>query len=389
MTKKISILLVSLFSLQAIQAQPCKTTEDLVKLPGVLKKNTDPSSMTGSTFKAPEKPAAQKTMDAAAEIVKKNFSVQGGEAHYWAMANDREFFDVYSYPSYQLVVAYYQDVCVDGKKTFSSEYTVDFQIRANPEMIFFDAGPNDKEFLQDKAKYGEVPISIFRYLSYPKSWGDKISSGKGMIEDHDGNNYMEHKDAYYIYYITKGDLPLLLPVSRKELLESLLELYEREKLYRNNTIKWKHDQAVKYMAQYEKSGDKVMYQSHLENKQRLEKERAELDSLINIKRGEVEAKLKNESPEWLAKQATHKFHESRYTGDRVMESARFKGFYEGPDANSVYRFNPAVAASKKDRTGEPLFFRVRHRYKVGETFSKQINEGFVRNFDFEALRKLL
>ncbi len=389
MKPKFLLLIASFLAANFLLAQPCKITEDLVKLPGVLKPDLIPGFTRNSTFKPVEGPAVLKTLDASVQIMKKNFSLQGGVAKYWYKANFREHFDVYEYPGYELVVAFYQDVCVDGKKTFSSEYTVDFAIRANHEFIYFDNGPGFIDFYKDKARYGELPISIFTYLSYPPAQAEKMNSGKGYFEEDDGNKFRPHSDVYRRFFILKEGMPLLVPVSRKELLEGLLELYEREKKYHVKRLQAKLDESVRYMAQYEKSGNKSMYQNHLENKQKAEKDLAELDGLINKKKTEVEEKLKAESPEWLAKQATHKFHDTRFTEHTIKESSRFKGFYEGPDANAVYRFNPALAASKKGRTGEPLFFHVRYRYKAGETFSQQITDGFVKNFDFEALRKLL
>lgn len=389
MKPKFILLIASFLAAIFLQAQPCKITEDLVKLPGVLKPDLIPGFTRNSTFLPSEGPAVMKTLDAAVQIMKKNFSLQGGVAKYWYKANFREHFDVYEYPSYELVVAFYQDVCFDGKKTFSSEYTVDFAIRANHEFIYFDNGPGYTDFYEDKTKYGDLPISIFTYLSYPLAQAEKMNSGKGYFEEDDGNKFRKHSDVYRRFFITKEGMPLLVAVSRKELLESLLELYEREKKFHVKRLQAKLDESVRYMAQYEKSENKSMYQNHLENKQKAEKDLADLDGLINKKKAEVEGKLKTESSQWLAAPATHKFHDTRFVGDRIMESSRFKGFYDGPDANTVYRFNPALAATKKTRTGEPLFFYVRYRYKSGETFSQQITDGFVKNFDFEALRKLL
>lgn len=389
MKAKISLLIISLLSFHFLQAQTCLTTEELVTGQGTLVADLIPGFTSNSTFKPTEGPAVLKTLDASVQIMKKNFSFQGGVAKYWYKANFREHFDVYEYPSYELVLAFYQDICVGGKRTFSSEYTVDFAIRANYEFIYFDHGPGFNDFFRDKATYGELPISIFTYLSYPAAQAEKMNSGAGYFEEDDGNKFRPHSDVYRRFFITKEGMPLLVPVSRKELLESLLELYEREKAYHVKRLQAKLDESVRYMAQYEKSGNMSMYQSHLENKEKAEKDMVDLDGQINKKKAEVEDKLKNESAEWLAKQATHKFHDTRFTEHSIQESSRFKGFYEGPDANAVYRFNPTLAASKKGRTGEPLFFHVRYRYKVGELFSQQITDGFVKNFDFEALRQLL
>jgi hypothetical protein len=191
------------------------------------------------------------------------------------------------------------------------------------------------------------------------------------------------------YFVTKADVPVLLPVSRKEFLESLLEFYERERLFHNNRFKRLIEECDRSIERNTKSGNQLMVKTMTEDKQKLQKDWSGMDGLIDTKKKVVEGHLKTESPEWLAKQATHKFFEMRMDDRYIQGSMNFKGFYDGKDKNAIYRFNPALAASKKGKPAEPLFFEVRYRFKEKEKFSQAITDGYMKNFNFDAIRKLL
>jgi len=182
---------------------------------------------------------------------------------------------------------------------------------------------------------------------------------------------------------------VLIPVTRKEFLLSLLECYDREKLFITNRMKIKLDESIRYMAVYEKNGNKAMYQSHLENKQAAEKNLAALDGILRSKRQLAEELLKKDTA-WLQQPATLDPGKRFVFDDRnTRESMAFTGFFSGPTAHTIYRYNPALAAALKTQPAKPIFFQVQYRYKSGEQFSRQITDGFVKGFDFEALRKLL
>jgi hypothetical protein len=288
-------------------------------------------------------------------------------------------------------IGFYQHVCVGGKKINSDEYTVDFNIAVNPDLgskYFLASNPGTDEFYVNRAKMGYLPIPIFRYLSMPSGIGEAINSGKGFFDDAK-NNYSIHTDVYRNWYITKPGSTVLLPVSRKEFLESLLEFYDREKIFITKRMNAKISESVRYMAEYQKSGNKAMYQSHLENKQTAEKTLAETESVLRSKRQLPEELLKKDIA-WLNQPATLDPKKPlQFDNKYTRESMIFTGFFSGPAAKTIYRYNPALAASLKTQPAKPLFFLVQYRFKAEEQFSKQITEGFVRGFDFEGLRKLL
>ena len=122
---------------------------------------------------------------------------------------------------------------MNGKKVKSSEYGVDFNVLDNPRLIHhfpFAFYPSTYDFYVNRPKLGYLSIPLFRYLSIPDSIAKLINSGKGFMEDHYGNNFYPHTDVFRTWYITRPGTTILLPVSRKEFLESLLEFYDREKL---------------------------------------------------------------------------------------------------------------------------------------------------------------
>lgn len=384
-------LLITLLLTSSAFAQPCTKTDDLLSIPGSLKDHTK-TPVGGGRFTAQEKPVAMKTLIAAENLCKKNFSLKGGEASSWFHVEDGGYYDVYKFSSYRLKIGFYQHVCVGGKKINSDEYTVDFNIAVNPDLgnkYFLAPNPGTDEFYINRPKLGYLPIPIFRYLSMPSTEGEAISTGKGFIDNTQGNNYYKHTDVYRNWYITKTGTQVLLPVSRREFLESLLEFYDREKQFITKRMNSKISESVRYMAEYQKSGNKAMYQSHLENKQAAEKTLTELESILSAKRQLPEELLKKETA-WLQQPATlDPKKPMQFDNNYTRESMVFTGFFSGPTAKTIYRINPVIAAALKTQPAKPLFFQVQYRFKSEELFSKQITEGFVKGFDFEGLRKLL
>lgn len=374
-----------------VTAQPCSKNEDLLTIPGSLKDHTK-FPVGGGTFTATEKPVAMKTLIAAENLCKKIFTLNGGEASSWFHREDGGYFDIFPITSYRMKMGFYQHVCVNGKKTNSDEYGVDFNIIVNPGLddhYPLASPPSATEFYQNYPKQGYLPVSIFRYICMPAAMAESINSGKGFTDNTLGNNYKAHTDVYRNWYITKAGTTVLLPVSRKEYLESLLECYDREKLFASKRMKIKLDESIRYMAQYQKSGNQAMYQSHLENKQQAEKSLAGLETIISSKKQPIELLLKKDTA-WLQQPATvDPDNRQRFDDRNTRVSMAFSSFFSGPTAQTIYRYNPAFAAPLKTQPAKPLFFQVQYRYKSQEKFSQQITDTFVKGFDFEALRKLL
>ena len=120
-----------------------------------------------------------------------------------------------------------------------------------------------------------------------------------------------------------------------------------------------------------------------------EKTLAETEALFRNKRQLPEELLKKDTA-WMQQPATlDPKKPMRFDNKYTKESMVFTGFFTGPEANTIYRYNPVLAASLKTQPAKPLFFLVQYRYKAEEQFSQQITDMFVKDFDFEGLRKLL
>jgi uncharacterized sporulation protein YeaH/YhbH (DUF444 family) len=92
-------------------------------------------------------------------------------------------------------------------------------------------------------------------------------------------------------------------VSRKEYLNSLLEYYDREKFLLTKRNDTKIAEAKKYMAEYEKSGNKAMYQSNFEDLQAAQNERTELTNRYTTKKDNIINLLNSKPGDWLQQTA--------------------------------------------------------------------------------------
>lgn len=391
MKKTFALLLCALSSSLLSLAQPCTSSEDLLAVPGWLRDHKH-TPIGGGSFTAAEKGMGMKTLLAVENHCLKNLRVTGGNTDAWFSVWNQSFFDRWRYSSYALSIGFYQFSCVDGKKVNSTEFGVDFNVTANFSLrnkyqLF--SGPTIPLFHQNPALYGEAPITFLRYCRLPASLAGKINSGEPSDETY--GNYIGHTDIVRSWYITKKGEPLLIAVTRKEYLESLIEYYGREKTMRAQTLNRILSESERYMAQYRKSGNASMYRNHEENKQNAEKKLAELDEIFRQKTEQAREPLLNENAAWLQEPATVTPSQHQLCPDDrdARTCLLFTGFATGADAETVYRFNTELAEKNKAQPGKPLFFQVKFRFKKGQKFSQQILEGYVNKFDFEALRSLL
>lgn len=374
-----------------LMAQNCTTNTDLLSIPGSLQDHTK-TPIGGGTFSAIERPVGMKILIAVENLCKKKFVLKGGEAKSWFHIKESGKLDLYKHQEYQYKIGFYQYACVNGSKLNSSEYTVDFTINANTpfkEMLRMPDRYNEVFFYEDNKKYGSSYISLFRYFILKDTEAHKISSGNGYTVNHQGNNFAAHTDVYYNWYITKPGTQLLSVVTRKEYLNSLLEFYQRENDFLSANYTAKLAEAKRYMEQYEKSGNKAMYNSHKENKEQFEIKLRELASVIHLKKQRVEQVLQTESSSWLQTAATLDPGNYDCFNKPTKDCFNFNSFYTGPQAETVYKWNPELVKQSANQPAKPLFFKVQFRFKAGEVFSDAIMNTYVEKFDFDGLRKML
>lgn len=398
----LALLALSSIVISTLNAQECKTTEDLLHTQGILKDHKKtPIQGFVDDFTAAEKSVALKTLNNMESYTIRNFTIQGGHAEAWFNFNEFYYFDTYLHKSYKYKIGFYPFVCVNGIQKNGSEYISDFEITANPSIHYYFKIPSEFESSNSyfdaihKQKSGPQ-IAAFRYLVFPNAnIASTISNGNGYYENDFGDEYNNRRDIYRIWYITNRDKKLLTEVSRKEYLNNLLEYYEREKLLLFDRNDRKIADAKKYITEYEKSGNKVLVKSHLEDQETALNERALLTNRYTTKKQKVLTILSSKSDEWL-QQAARINPEMRDNGycDNSHDFQQwgyftFTGFCENDKAVNVYKWNSEYFKIQLQSPTEPLFFKVSFRYKANTPFTLQIKDNFIEQFDVEPLHKFL
>lgn len=393
MKRIILTIAVSAF-LASAYSQNCISTTELISLPGKLEP-ANPKLPPVSDFSQAEKALVFKTMSQIEPLLKKDFFLEGGTAKYWFHNQpDINYFGQFYCTNYFGQIGFYPYVCVNGKIINASEFTAEFRIMANPDLNknLFDGGAD--YYRDDKKKSGSfIPFCSYQLINDEEA--EKIIGGNGFLDVTHGNNYAKHTDVYRHWYISKPGMPILVKVSRKEFLVSLLEFFEREKKSYSKDFERRKNDAIQYMEKYKANGNNIMFQNSADDKEKAESALETIEANYRAKKQPVENMLKNNDLEWLNQPAVldHKriYCDENY-GDKTQKHAKcfaLESFYEGKNGLTVYQWNPEVFKQSEQKPGKAIFFDVMFRYHAGEDFSENILNNFVRNFDFEALKKLL
>ena len=160
-------------------------------------------------------------------------------------------------------------------------------------------------------------------------------------------------------------------MSRKEYLQSLLEYYEREKIYFQKLI-------AELTA--DRSND-IKYYSNWQ---------ADVDNKISI----VNKALKENTEEWLAKQAiVNKVEDaSQNYKAKLTEQTnynRFWKFYDNENKSQpLYKYNPEYFKAAAASPAKPQFISIAFRYVTMPSSLRMFNN-FIKSFSFEAVKKIL
>ena len=383
-------------------AQNCKANSDLLNDAGNYRDASQtPYGGFVDAFSPAEKKQAVKTLKNLELDIKKVFRINGGNAHAWYHFNEKDLFETYPHSSYTYKIGFYQHVCVNGKKITTDEFTSDFSITANPSIVpYFDIPAEyasyGSGFDGTTQKTGTARIALLRYLAFDKNnQVEYVNSGEGYYDDDHYDSENQFRDIYRCWYIIPKNKKILLEVSRKEYLESMLEFYECD----FNIVSKKYNiqirEANEYMPKYKINGNKAMYQSHLENKQNAEREISNSAMKKEIKKTRIKELLRTQSDEWLKQPAVinPKIRDNRYCDNNSdFEKTgyfTFTEFYIGADGKKVFKWNPEYFKEQTASSAKPLFFKVLFRYKANTPFTLNIKDGFIKNIDFEAIKKIL
>ncbi|GAB3519160.1 hypothetical protein [Emticicia fontis] len=433
--KKYAALLLLLISFGNIYAQkaatsptppvPCQDQAEADRLPGKYTDHTQPKYPFNLKGTATEKAAMTKNLivlEKLEEASRKDFTLTGCVARVsfanWGKTTYRN--ETYTRYGYQLGV--YMNVCHVTEHVVKTvdEYRTVLRVDINP--TFADGqvvpGGTGSFYLSDRnTAHYEIPIDakmgptydkdritnpsrISRYISeavvltsrsnnYKDFHTDflKLINGEGAVENWmSGSRYDKPNPKAYHWIdkhwlITKPGVPLLIPITRKQYLEDLLEYYEIEKA----NFFYSHAEQIKSLAGNTSDFAKKRLAV-------LEADKGLYLSLYEAQRAKVQQILATEKADFLQKPAVVASYGRNITdgNQRVADLGKFFE-QEGEKTIALYQYNPQYFKQAAGDPTKPLLFEVQFRYEISPErgFSERLFNNFMAHYDFEALRKML
>ncbi|OSZ76821.1 hypothetical protein CAP36_10315 [Chitinophagaceae bacterium IBVUCB2] len=400
--KKIMLVSAAMVYIQSSYAQNCKTREELDAAPGqYLTAAQHPWPAARADYfinlkTVADKAIAKKTLEQVEKTEQQSrigFTLTGGNWESTFSSNRYEYAGNTKMGSYYLQTAHYEFFCASGKQKRNSEYGTVLRVYANAIPLntlnrfikrTFDDRMGDKNFGFQYAdwknnlnKPGDKLISLFNYLSCNNtSLLEAINTGQNYFQDVAEEDVKMNTRVPHIYrywFVKKNTtVPMLIPVSRKAYLLSLLEYYEREKLQFVKTI-------TVFTADRDKSGLKQI---------------EEWETAVNEKIDIVKKILATEKEDWLNEQAiTNRtedvYQNSKYKLKEKINYNRFWKFYDGEKKSEpLYQYNPAYFKTSSAGAAAPQFITIAFRY-VTMPSSLRLLHNFTNKFDYAAYVKLL
>ncbi|MFZ4769869.1 MAG: hypothetical protein ACOYLO_06775 [Ferruginibacter sp.] len=387
-------------------AQPCTETADLVKMPGkFFDHNWTATGGHVSSYTSAERNIAVKTMDGLEAIFKKKYFGDGSNGKGSFGYGSGDYFGPQFFGTYEYNIGFYQFFCDNGKTATQHEFGTSIDIAANKLIYPALHVPNELSFAEAKFYSGgnrkdrNRLIPLFTYITFQSpDEEEKIMNGSGYSESKEmySDAYDQTPSIYRTWYITPPNKKILIPVIRKEYLESLLQYYEIEKevLQRERLRIIKTDKETLKTYEKEKNGKhKKDYDYFLTSITENEIRLAHIIKGYETKKATVAGLLQSKPQSWLSAPAVinpalslnnycatlNEYNKSGYF--------TFSDFFNEESGRIVYKWNPDLF--KQLSLCAPVFFRVQVRYKKNVEFSMAIRDFYTENLDFEAMRKLL
>lgn len=243
------------------------------------------------------------------------------------------------------------------------------------------------------------PSRVSQYISEALLLGSRSDAYKNFHDDflklNNGNGYVEHwemggrydkhgPDSYQWidrrYFITRSGVPLVIPVSRKQYLQDMLEYFEIEKANFEYAIAEKiknignntSESAKRTLAAL--AADKLAY-----------------PKIYEAKKAKVNELLAKQKPEWLQKPAV--VDNNNWLKDANTRLEALGKFYdaEGEKTSALYVLNPAYFTANNGQPAKPLLIEVQFRYEIGKDrgHSTRLFTNWEQHFDMDALRKMI
>lgn len=289
---------------------------------------------------------------------------------------------------YRFQVGLYSYLCIDNKVRRNDEYSTvlrtyvnTFPLQTWSKYLRHIAKTKDISLTTAYAykdwknyKNGAVAptIDIMNYLECSNLDLIKaINEGTAYWEEAANENSGNTEGHLFRYWFVKKPEPILVPVSRREYLESLLEYYVREEMY------------LPKSTNYELGSKESRLQYF-----------GDLNAVLGNKKAIVNKLLKEKDQQWLAKQAVINTQEDEYLNQKLQlpdysSNLTFHKFYDNEKLGvPVYKYNPSYFKGNLQNTATPMFMTVVFRYTNNPT-SLRILNNFSANFREEAWRKQL
>lgn len=429
--KKSAFVFALLLSCHTLYAQKAAITKEIPvpcngnadNLPGRYTDHTNPKYPGSLKGTVQDKAAMTRqliTLEKLEETSRASFQLTGCVARVSFSGGDKVAYGNSLTAAYSYQLSVYQNVChITGHivKTVD-EYRTRFRIDLNPLLAQNYMLPGSTgEFYIDKSKLVryDIPIDarqgpdynndrlnhpsrISQYISeaiiltnrsndYKNKHADflKFINGEGYIENwingsrDDKPNPKAYKWVDRHYLITRPGIPVLIPVSRKQYLEDLLEYLEIEK------ANFYYDLENKIKSNAGNNSDNAKKRMAV-----MEADRLAYPELYEAKKARVKQLLTSQKAEWLQKPAIVDVNNITY--DASGRLASIDRFYdaESEKTAALYSYNPEYFKPGRQSI-KPLLMEVQFRYEIGEDrgFSERLFSNFLKNYDLNALRKIL
>ncbi len=399
---------------------PCNGTADAVD--GIYTDHTNPKyGVNNLKGTAEEQGAMMKKLIAIEkleEASRKDFKLTGCAARVSFSRRGNSNYGKYVYANYDYQLGVYAYVChvTEHVPKIVDEYRTVVRVDVNPYIFRGTKAGGTGEFsINGQIRY-EIPLEakegpgfendrknspskVSQYISesdmlanrsndYKNKHADflKIINGDGYVENWmNGSKYDKRGPGSYTwvdrrYLITKPGVPLLVPVSRKQYLEDMLEYLEIEKA----NFLYSHAKMVKDYANG--TTDSAKKKMAL-----LEQDKDAYPKIYEAKKAKLKDILATQKPEWLQKPAVVDNNNRTYDANKRLES--LGKFYEAEDEylSALYVLNPAYFTAPSGQTTKPVFMEIQFRYETGKDngFSERLLNNFLKNFDMDGLKKMI
>jgi hypothetical protein len=399
---------------------PCNETADAVD--GIYTDHTNPKygafNLKGTAEEQGSMMKRLIAIEKLEEASRKDFKLTGCAARVSFARSGNSDYGKNAYARYSYQLGVYRYVChvTEHVPKIVDEYRSVFRVDINPSIFSGTKAGGTGEFtingeirydIPVEAKKGpgfendkkNSPSKVSQYISesdmlanrstdYKNKHTDflKIINGEGYVENWmNGSKYDKRGPDSYTwvdrrYLITRPGVPLLVPVSRKQYLEDMLEYLEIEKA----NFLYSHAKMVKDYT--DETTDLAKKKMAL-----LEQDKNAYPKIYEAKKAKLKDILATQKPEWLQKPAVVDNNNRTYDANKRLES--LGKFYEAEDEylSALYVLNTVYFTAPNGQTTKPVFMEIQFRYETGREwgFSERLLNNFLRNFDIDGLKKMI